>query len=497
MDSLDLQSVDSLSDLITMSVKSTVVMPEIALLIAVSGILMISLFSGRKSELITYGLSLLALIGIIFLIQRGFNRPDASLFNEMYVFDGLAKFLKLLVCITVAVIFIYARPYLIHHKQSQPEFYILGLFATLGMMVMISAQNFITIYLGLELLSLCLYALVAFFRDSNNASEAAIKYFVLGAIASGMLLYGMSIMYGITGSLNLSEISLYLANVNELNIGLIFALTFIVVGVAFKFGAVPFHMWVPDVYQGAPTAVTLFIATAPKFAAFVMAIRLLNHGMHELHVDWQQMLVILSVLSLVFGNVIAIAQSNIKRMLAYSTISHIGFVLLGFLSGENFGYAAALFYTVIYVLMAAGAFGVLLLLNKNNADDDESDVNLLADLKGLGKSHPRLAFIMLLVMFSMAGMPLTVGFYAKLYVLQSLVYNDLIWLAILALIMSIVGAFYYLRVIKFMYFDELEERLSGQNALIANTVLTLNGLLIVGLFIFPNYLLDQCVKIFM
>lgn len=496
MDSLDIHSVDSLPSLISMLIKSMVVMPEIALLIAASGILMAGLFAGRKSELFTYVLSLLALIVVIFLIQRGFSRSDVSLFNEMYVYDELAKFLKFLVCITVAVIFIYARPYLLRHKQSQPEFYVLGLFATLGMLIMISAQNFITIYLGLELLSLCLYALVAFFRDSDDAAEAAIKYFVLGAIASGMLLYGMSIMYGITGSLNLSEISLYLVNVSELNIGLIFALTFIVVGVAFKLGAVPFHMWVPDVYQGAPTAVTLFIATAPKFAAFVMAIRLLNHGMQELHADWQQMLIIMSVLSLVFGNIIAIAQSSIKRMLAYSTISHIGFVLLGFMSGENFGYASAMFYTIIYVLMAAGAFGVLLLLNKSNTDDGGSDVELLSDLKGLGKSHPRLALIMMLVMFSMAGMPLTVGFYAKLYVLQSLIYSDYIWLAILAVIMSIIGAFYYLRVIKYMYFDELEEHLGSQHALMAHAVLAVNGVLIVGLFIFPNYLLDHCVRIF-
>jgi len=276
MDSLDIHSIDSLPGLISMLIKSLVVMPEIALLIAVSSILLISLFAGRKSELITYVLSLASLLGMVFLMLRGYQQADVSLFNEMYVSDGLAKLLKPLVCITVAVIFIYSRPYLVHHKQSQPEFYILGLFATLGMLVMISAQNFITIYLGLELLSLCLYALVAYFRDSNNAAEAAIKYFVLGAIASGMLLYGMSIMYGITGSLNLTEISLYLANMGGLNIGLIFALTFIVVGVAFKFGAVPFHMWVPDVYQGAPTAVTCFIATAPKFAAFVIAIRLLD-----------------------------------------------------------------------------------------------------------------------------------------------------------------------------------------------------------------------------
>ena len=492
MDSLDINSIDSLPGLLTMLAKSLVVMPEIALLIAASTILMVSLFSGRKSDLFTYILSLATLLGMVLLILPSINKPDIVLFGEMYVNDELAKLIKLLVCVTVAVIFIYARPYLLNRSNSRPEFYILGLFATLGMLVMASAQNFITIYLGLELLSLCLYALVAYLRDSNDAAEAAIKYFVLGAIASGMLLYGMSIMYGITGTLSLSEISIYLVNVNDLNIGLIFALTFIVVGVAFKFGAVPFHMWVPDVYQGAPTAVTLFIATAPKFAAFVMAIRLLSYGMQELVADWQQMLMILAVLSLILGNIIAIAQSHIKRMLAYSTISHIGFVLLGFLSGENFGYASALFYTVIYVLMAAGAFGVLLLLNK----DDDTDVDNLSELKGLGQSHPRLAFIMLLIMFSMAGMPLTVGFYAKLYVLQSLVYNDFIWLAILAVIMSIIGAFYYLRVIKLMYFDDLLQNLGTQNSLLANTVISVNGLLIVGLFIYPNYLLNYCVNVF-
>ena len=318
MDSLDINSIDSLSSLFAMLAKSLVVMPEIALLVAASAILMISLFTGRKSEYLTFVLSLATLFGMVFLILRGIKRPDMVLFDGMYVYDELAKFIKLLVCVTVAVIFIYARPYLANRRYSRPEFYILGLFATLGMLVMASAQNFITIYLGLELLSLCLYALVAYIRDTNDAAEAAIKYFVLGAIASGMLLYGMSIMYGVTGTLSLGEINAYLANVNNINIGLIFALTFIVVGVAFKFGAVPFHMWVPDVYQGAPTAVTLFIATAPKFAAFVMAIRLLSDGLQELVVDWQQMLMVLAVLSLVFGNVIAIAQSHIKRMLAYS-----------------------------------------------------------------------------------------------------------------------------------------------------------------------------------
>jgi len=493
MDSLDINSVNSFVDLFTMLKKSLVIMPEITLLLAACTILIVSLFSGRKSELLTYWLSLASLLVVILLMLRGFGRAEVTLFNEMYVHDGLSKLIKLFICATVATVFVYARPYLLHRDHSRPEFYILGLFATLGMMVMASAQNFLTIYLGLELLSLCMYALVAYLRDSNDAAEAAIKYFVLGAIASGLLLYGMSIMYGITGSLSLGEISLYLESVNDFNIGLVFALTFIVVGVAFKFGAVPFHMWVPDVYQGAPTAVTLFIATAPKFAAFVMAIRLLSYGMQELVVDWQQMLIILAVLSLIFGNVIAIAQSHIKRMLAYSTISHIGFVLLGVLSGNNIGYTSALFYTVVYVLMAAGAFGVLLML-KNNSENN--DVDALSELKGLGKSHPWLSFIMLLLMFSMAGMPLTVGFYAKLYVLQSLIYNDFVWLAILAVVMSIVGAFYYLRVIKYMYFDDLSESLSSYDAPFAKLVLSINGLLIVGLFIFPNYLLNQCMKVF-
>ncbi len=495
MNSLDIYSLESLPDFSNSLMDWFVLMPEIFMLLAASSILMIGLFTGRKNELITYLLSLATLLVMIYLLVGANKYNDSILFDGMYVIDSLANFIKILVCITVIAIFIYVRPYLVNRNFAKPEFYILGLFATLGMLIMASAQNFITIYLGLELLSLCLYALVAYVRDSNNASEAAIKYFVLGAIASGMLLYGMSILYGITGSLSLNEISLYLADQSDINIGLIFALTFIVIGVAFKFGAVPFHMWVPDVYQGAPTAVTLFIATAPKFAAFVMAIRLLSDGLQPLYIDWQQMLIILAVLSLILGNVIAIAQTHIKRMLAYSTISHIGFVLLGLLSGEDFAYASALFYTAVYVLMAAGTFAVLLML-KNDASDRYEDVDKLTDFKGLSQSHPWLAFLMLLLMFSMAGVPLTVGFYAKLYVLQSLVYNDFIWLAVLAVVMSIVGAFYYLRVIKYMYFDEIEDTLTSQNAPIATAVLSINGLLIVGLFIFPNYLLNYCVSVF-
>ncbi len=467
------------------------VTPELVLLGATSAVLLLSLFAGRASEAIAYWMGLAALLGTFAVVYFAPQQSTLFAFNGMYVDDALAKAIKLFITATVAVVFIYSRPYLMQRELAKAEFYILGLFATLGMFVMASAHNFLLVYLGLELLSLCLYALVAYARDSKDASEAAIKYFVLGAIASGMLLYGISILYGISGTLDLAELNLYLQNLDGIEIPLIFALIFVVVGVAFKLGAVPFHMWVPDVYHGAPTAITLFIATAPKLAAFVMAMRVLSDGLQELLMDWQDMLIVLAVLSLIFGNIIAIAQSNIKRMLAYSTISHIGFVLLGLLSGLDFGYAAALFYMVIYVLMAAGSFGVLLIVSSKN-----KEVDTLADLKGLSKSNPWFALLLLLLMFSMAGVPLTVGFYAKLYILQSLIYNGMLWLAILAIVMAIIGAFYYLRVVKYMYFDEVEEKLYVQHSMLAQAVLSVNGLLIVGLFIFPNPLLNYCIQVF-
>jgi NADH-quinone oxidoreductase subunit N len=467
------------------------VTPELVLLGATSAVLLLSLFAGRASEAIAYWMGLAALLGTFAVVYFAPQQSTLFAFNGMYVDDALAKAIKLFITATVAVVFIYSRPYLMQRELAKAEFYILGLFATLGMFVMASAHNFLLVYLGLELLSLCLYTLVAYARDSKDASEAAIKYFVLGAIASGMLLYGISILYGISGTLDLAELNLYLQNLDGIEIPLIFALIFVVVGVAFKLGAVPFHMWVPDVYHGAPTAITLFIATAPKLAAFVMAMRVLSDGLQELLMDWQDMLIVLAVLSLIFGNIIAIAQSNIKRMLAYSTISHIGFVLLGLLSGLDFGYAAALFYMVIYVLMAAGSFGVLLIVSSKN-----KEVDTLADLKGLSKSNPWFALLLLLLMFSMAGVPLTVGFHAKLYILQSLIYNGMLWLAILAIVMAIIGAFYYLRVVKYMYFDEVEEKLYVQHSMLAQAVLSVNGLLIVGLFIFPNPLLNYCIQVF-
>jgi NADH-quinone oxidoreductase subunit N len=390
------------------------------------------------------------------------------------------------VYIITAAVFLYSRPYLRDRDIYKGEYYVLGLFGVLGMMIMISAYSFLTLYLGLELLSLCLYAMVAFDRKSGRASEAAMKYFILGAIASGMLLYGMSILYGITGSLDIIEVSNHLITAGSgLNVPLVFALSFVVVALAFKLGAVPFHMWVPDVYHGAPTSVTLFIGTAPKLAGLAIVMRLLTDGLGPLHGDWQGMLMILAVLSLAVGNVVAIAQTNIKRMFAYSTISHVGFILMGILAGTAEGYGAALFYVITYAIVAAGGFGMIILLSRRGFEAENLD-----DFRGLNERSPWFAFIMLLIMFSLAGVPPTVGFYAKLSVLQAVVQVDMIWLAVFAVIFAIIGAFYYLRVVKLMYFDKPEDETPLPRALGMNVALSINGLLVIVLGIFPGLLMS-------
>jgi NADH-quinone oxidoreductase subunit N len=346
------------------------------------------------------------------------------------------------------------------------------------MQVMVSAHSLLTIYLGLELLSLSLYAMVAFDRDSASASEAAMKYFVLGALASGMLLYGMSMIYGATGSLDVTRIAVAIGDGQDRGMILVFGLCFIVVGLAFKFGAVPFHMWVPDVYHGAPTAVTLFLGSAPKIAAFAMAMRLLSETLGQLVADWQGMLVILSVLSLAIGNVVAIAQTNLKRMLAYSTISHVGFLLLGILAGTATGYSAAMFYAITYALMAIGGFGIIILLSRAGYEADS-----LEDFRGLNDRSPWFALMMLILMFSMAGVPPTIGFYV-----------DMLWLALVAVFFSIIGAYYYIRVVKLMYFDTP----ASDAPLVMNVDLriavSLNGLAVLGLGLFPGGLLALCTR---
>ena len=463
------------------------VLPEIFLLSAACLILVVDLFLTEKTRLLTYGLSLAALIGTIAMTQYAAGPAHEIILSGSFVRDPMADVLKTGLLLVTLFAFVYAKDYLRELGILRGEYYVLGLFAVLGMMVMISANSFLTVYLGLELLALCMYALVAFHRDSKTGAEAAMKYFVLGALASGMLLYGISMVYGATGQLVLSEVAAVIAAGNADQTVLAFGLVFIVIGVGFKFGAVPFHMWVPDVYHGAPTAVTLFLGSAPKIAAFALAIRLLVDGLGGLFEQWQDMLIILAVLSLAIGNIIAIAQTNLKRMLAYSTISHVGFIFLGLIAGTDKGYSAAMFYAIVYALTAAGGFGVVTMLSRNGLDAEN-----IHDLKGLNDRSPWLAFMMMLILFSMAGVPPTVGFFAKLFVLDAVVSIDMVWLAAVAVFFSIIGAFYYLRAVKAMYFDKpIDERplLSSMDTQVA---MSINGLAILAFGLFPAALLTAC-----
>ena len=460
---------------------------EIFLLCMACIVLIVDVFLSDERRVVSYVLSQLTLL-VAALISWGMLGNDTQVvLHGTFVSDPMAALLKTCILLVTVGVFVYSRSYLVERNIFRGEFYVLGLFAVLGMLVLVSAHSLLTIYLGLELLSLSLYALVAFNRDSAEASEAAMKYFVLGALASGMLLYGISMLYGATGSLDIGEVAAAIAAPGEQSILLVFALCFIVVGLAFKFGAVPFHMWVPDVYQGAPTPVTLFIGSAPKIAAFAMAMRLLTEALGGLSASWQDMLIILAVLSLVIGNVIAIAQTNIKRMLAYSTISHVGFLLLGLLAGTTEGYSAAMFYAITYALMAIGGFGMIILLSRAGFEADNLD-----DFKGLNERSPWFAFMMLILMLSMAGVPPTVGFYAKLSVLQAVIHVDMVWLAIVAVFFSIIGAFYYIRVIKLMYFDGPDADTPLAVSPDLQIAMSLNSLAVLYLGIFPGGLLALC-----
>lgn len=463
-----------------------VVLPEIFVLTMTCIILTLDLFLKDSERYISYWLTQITLVfAAVITLSLNDGQTHEVLFGT-YIADPMGAVLKVFIYIVTALAFLYSRYYLTENKLFKGEYYVLGLFGMLGMMVMVSAHSLLTIYLGLELLSLSLYAMVAFNRDAYPCSEAAMKYFVLGALASGMLLYGMSIIYGLTGSLDLGEIAQILSQ-QEASMPLIFATTFIVVGLAFKLGAVPFHMWVPDVYQGAPTPVTLYLGSAPKIAAFAMVMRLLADSMGSLQSEWQGMLIVLAVLSLAIGNVVAIAQTNLKRMLAYSTISHVGFLLLGILSGTAQGYAAAMFYIITYALMAAGAFGMIILLSRAGFEADE-----IEDFKGLNQRNAWFAFMMLILMFSMAGVPPTVGFYAKLSVLQAVIQIDMVWLAAVAVFFSVIGAFYYIRLIKVMYFDDAEDQSPLASNFDLRFGLSANGLAILLLGLFPSSLMVLC-----
>ncbi|MEP7043776.1 MAG: NADH-quinone oxidoreductase subunit NuoN [Dokdonella sp.] len=427
-------------------------LPELFLLGATCAILLIDLFLKPAQRDVTHWLSLFAVVVTGFLVWHGAPADGQSVgaFNDMFLRDGMATVLKMFILLMTVLVFIYGRVYMRERKLLVGEFYLLLLFATLGMMLLVSAGNLVMGYLGLELLTLSSYALVALNRDSPVSSEAAIKYFVLGALASGLLLYGMSMIYGATVTLDLAKIHAiadFSANSPHRSL-LAFGLVFLVVGIAFKFGAAPFHMWLPDVYQGAPTAVTVFIGSAPKLAAFGLAYRLLEGAMGGMHEQWTLMLAVLAALSLAVGNLFAIAQSNLKRMLAYSTISHVGFLLLGFVNGTAAGYAAAMFYAISYALMAVVAFGMIMMLARAGFEAEEID-----DFKGLNQRNPWYAGVMAIAMFSLAGVPPLFGFFAKLMVLKAAVDAGQMWLVIVAIVFAIVGLYYYLRVVKVMYFD--------------------------------------------
>ena len=478
-------------------------LPEAILLLGACALMIVDLYvkdAGRRATLWLAQIVLALCLCATLFVLWGSGGRRLLIFSGLFVSDSMGHLLKMVCYLAVSAALVYSRQYLQDRALLRGEFVTLLLFSLLGMMVMISAGSFLTLFLGLELMSLCLYALVALNRDSALSTEAAMKYFVLGALSSGLLLYGMSMIYGATGTLNLYEVAARSARLvgNESDrVFLVFGLVFVVAGLAFKVGVVPFHMWIPDVYQGAPTAVTLIVGSAPKIAAFAMAVRLLVNGLPDLARDWQQMLALLAIASMAIGNITAIAQTNLKRMLAYSTIAHMGFMLLGLLSGVVDGnrlsadgaYSSALFYMIVYVLMSLGAFGVLLYLSRAGFECENLD-----DVKGLNRTHPWIAFIMLLLMFSLAGIPPTAGFYAKLAVLSAAVDAGQIWLAVAAVILSLIGAFYYLRVVKLMYFDDPKVPAQVTGSLGFRVALSANGLAMLLFGILPSLLMIPCLE---
>jgi len=470
----------------------SIALPEIFLLCMGCVILLVDVFIADRYRAATYYLVQFTLVAVFILALPQFKAyPEPIItFSGNYVIDELAVISKLVIYVFSLFAFAYARDYLKSRNIARSEYYLLGLFSVLGMSIMASAYTFLTIYLGLELLSLPLYAMVAMYKESNLATEAAMKYFVLGSLASGMLLYGISLIFGSTGSIQLGTVAQIIQTRQDMVP--LMALIFVLGGIIFKFGAVPFHMWVPDVYQGAPTPTTLFIASAPKVAAFAITVRILVQAMPSMHVSWEHMLIVISILSMFFGNVLAIVQTNLKRMLAYSSIAHIGYTLLGVIAGPNSsaGYSAAMFYITTYVLVAAGAFAIITIMSRDGVEYDK-----LEDYRGLNARNPWLAFMMLLIMFSMAGVPPAVGFIAKLGLLEALVQANLVWLAVVALIFALIGAYYYLRVVMLMYFEEPTEAVSGSNVKLSPEMMvaiTINGGAALLLGLLPSALIDLC-----
>jgi NADH-quinone oxidoreductase subunit N len=470
-------------------------LPEIFLLGAIVIILLIDLFLTPAFKQVSYYLTQLSLLIVALLAFNLFGESKQIIFGQSFILDNMASFLKVFIAISTMVAMVYARHYLNVHRLFRGEYFVLVLLAVLGMMVMVSGYSLLTLYLGLEILSLALYTLIAIARERVDAIEAALKYFMLGAIASGLLLYGMSMIYGISGSLNIGDIAQFAINSNlapRETLIINFGLVFLVIGVAFKLGAVPFHMWVPDVYQGSPTATTLFLSTAPKIAATAMLVRILVDGLGGMQIYWANLFIALALLSIMLGSLVALMQTNIKRLLAYSTISHIGFVMLGFAMGTITSYGAAVFYILAYVLTSLAGFGVIILLNKKGFEAD-----LVTDYQGLSKRSPWFALMMLIVMLSMAGIPPFVGFYAKLFILQQVVASGFVLIALIALVFAVISAYYYLRIIKTMYFESSEAKEKIIAPMDIQLVLSINAVLVLVVGLFPDVWMKWSLSLFL
>lgn len=478
-------------------------MPELILIVSVPLVLLIDLFLPQNRRDITFLLSVLvigACATASFVLLR--EKVAVYTFAGAFVSDAVANLLKLFTCFAMLFTLVYSRRYINERRMTAGhlggEFYVLALFSMLGQMVVISAASFLTLFLGIELMSFPLYALIALKRDDGKAVEAATKFFILGALGSGLMLYGISMLYGATGSLDFMEVARISVYTGTNWLIMVFGVVFVVAGIAFKLGAVPFHLWVPDVFEGSPSAITLLVAGAPKLAGFALCLRVLVDALLPLAYDWQQMLIVISVLSMVLGNVTAILQSNIKRMLAYSTIAQMGYMLLGMLAGVKggrfgmesvFAYSASLYYTIVYVLATLGTFGVILMMSVDGAEAEK-----LTDFRGLNRRNPWYALIMLLCMFSFAGVPPLVGFYGKLSVFQAVINADLFWLAVVGIFFAVVGAFYYLRVVKVMYFDEPSNTRKIHVPKDMAVALAINGVLVLLFGIFPGPLMDWCMS---
>lgn len=469
-------------------------LPEIFLLSAIIVVLLLDLFLTKSFQQLTYYLTQLSLLVTGILSFNLIGHAETIILGNSFVLDDLASVFKVFMMAATIIAMVYSRHYLVQHQLFRGEYFILIMLSVLGMMVMVSGYSLLTIYLGLEILSLSLYTLIAIARHRSVAVEAALKYFILGAIASGLLLYGMSMIYGISGSLNIADIASFANNATMTSREVLvvnFGLVFLVIGVAFKLGAVPFHMWVPDVYEGSPTATTLFVSTVPKIAAVAMLVRLLVDGLGSMQAYWSDLFMVLAILSIAIGSIVALMQTNIKRMLAYSTISHIGYVLLGFATGIITGYGAAVFYVLSYVVMSLAAFGVIIILNKKGFEAD-----LISDYKGLNLTSPWFALMMMMILLSMAGMPPFIGFYAKLFVLQQVMSSGMITLAVIAVVFAVIGAYYYLKIIKSMYFEKSEKAVSVSAPMDMQMVVSINAILILVVGLFPDFWMKLSLSLF-